>query len=143
LINKPRNCPRSLTQLNRPDRVARHPDAGLRHRSLQHGARAAGRVLLSADNLLHTGTALTLADSTAGWDCLISLPEGAGGFTTIEGKANFIATARAHDVLRCSARLVHAGRGTQVWDADVHRAADDRLVATYRCTQSLLEQTRR
>ena len=43
---------------------------------------------------------------------------GRGGFTTIELKTNFLATAR-EGALRCSARLVHGGGRTQVWDATV------------------------
>jgi len=99
-------------------------------------------LLLHAGGLLHAGTSMTLADSTAGWGCLVSLPAHIGGFTTIEGKTNFIATARSHDVLLCSARLIHNGRSTQVWDAEVLRKSDERLLATYRCTQSLIEQAR-
>lgn len=100
------------------------------------------QLLLAAGNLLHAGTALTLADTTAGWGCMVNLPPDASGFTTIEGKANFLATARAHDILTCVAVLVHPGRSTQVWDAEVRRKGDDRLVATYRCTQSLIAETR-
>jgi len=100
------------------------------------------QLMLAAGNLLHAGTALTLADTTAGWGCLVNLPAGIGGFTTIEGKANFLATARSHDVLTCTAVLLHGGRTTQVWDAEVRRSADDRLVSSYRCTQSLIEQAR-
>jgi len=99
-------------------------------------------LLLAPGTVLHAGTALTLADTTAGWGCQISLPDDARGFTTIEGKANFLTTARAQDVLACEARVVHAGKTTQVWDATVRRIRDDRLVAAYRCTQSLLPQAR-
>ena len=59
------------------------------------------------------------------------------GFTTIELKTNFLATAR-DGALRCSARLVHGGGRTQVWDATVRREDDERVIALFRCTQFLL-----
>jgi len=99
-------------------------------------------LLLGPGSVLDPGTAMSLADTTAGWGCLVSLPDDVGGFTTIEGKANFLATARADDLLVCEARILHEGEMTQVWDAEVRRDADQHLVATYRCTQSLLRRTR-
>jgi acyl-coenzyme A thioesterase PaaI-like protein len=69
--------------------------------------------------------------------CIASLPEGAGGFTTVELKTNFFATAQ-EGALRCRAWLVHGGSRTQVWDAEVSREEDDRVIALFRCTQFLL-----
>ena len=115
--------------------------------SIVHGA-VETRLLLKDEHLapndfLHAGTVITLADTSAGMGCLASLPEGAMGFTTVELKTNFLATAR-EGALRCSARLVHGGSRTQVWDATVTREADERAVALFRCTQFLLhgEDTR-
>ena len=68
---------------------------------------------------------------------MASLPENAVGFTTIELKTNFLATAR-EGALRCKAHLVHGGSRTQVWDASVTREADARVIALFRCTQYLL-----
>ena len=42
------------------------------------------------------------------------------------------------NTLRCVADLVHGGGRTQVWDAQVRREADDRVIALFRCTQFLL-----
>lgn len=98
--------------------------------------------MLHADGLLHAGTVFGLADTTAGWGCLLALPEHAEGFTTVEGKINFIATTTVDDALTCEAWLVHAGRTTQVWDAEVRRARDERTLGLYRCTQALLSQRR-
>ena len=109
--------------------------------SIEHGA-AETRLLLREEHLapndfLHAGTVITLADTSAGMGCLASLPEGAMGFTTVELKTNFLATAR-EGALRCDARLVHGGSRTQVWDATVSREEDERAIALFRCTQFLL-----
>ena len=83
------------------------------------------------------GRSSPLRTRAAGMGCLASLPEDAVGFTTIELKTNFLATAR-EGALRCSARLVHGGERTQVWDATVSREEDERVIALFRCTQYLL-----
>ena len=92
---------------------------------------------LAPNDFLHAGTVITLADTCAGMGCLASLPENAVGFTTIELKTNFLATAR-EGALRCQATIVHGGGRTQVWDATVSREADERVIALFRCTQFLL-----
>ncbi|MGE5087915.1 MAG: PaaI family thioesterase, partial [Candidatus Levyibacteriota bacterium] len=38
----------------------------------------------------------------------------------------------------CTARAVHLGRTTQVWDATVTRKGDERPIALFRCTQMVL-----
>jgi uncharacterized protein (TIGR00369 family) len=109
--------------------------------SIEHGAVETRLVLkpehLAPNDFLHAGTVITLADTSAGMGCLASLPDGAGGFTTIELKTNFLATAR-DGVLRCAAGLIHGGGRTQVWDARVTRESDERVIALFRCTQFLL-----
>jgi uncharacterized protein (TIGR00369 family) len=92
---------------------------------------------LAPNDFLHAGTVITLADTSAGMGCLATLPEGAIGFTTIELKTNFLATAR-EGALRCAAEMVHGGSRTQVWDASVSREDDGRVIALFRCTQYLL-----
>jgi 1,4-dihydroxy-2-naphthoyl-CoA hydrolase len=92
---------------------------------------------LAPNEFLHAGTVITLADSCCGMGCLASLPENAVGFTTIELKTNFLATAR-EGALRCTAEMPHGGGRTQVWDATVSREADERVIALFRCTQFLL-----
>jgi 1,4-dihydroxy-2-naphthoyl-CoA hydrolase len=92
--------------------------------------------LLAPNGYLHAGTVVGLADSACGYGCIASLPEGATGFTTIELKANFIATAR-EGTLGCESCLVHGGRTTQVWDATV-TGEDDKTLALFRCTQLIL-----
>jgi uncharacterized protein (TIGR00369 family) len=80
---------------------------------------------------------VALAASASGFGCLNYLPAGASSFTTAELKANFLGTSREGGVL-CAARLVHGGRTTQVWDAEVTREADGKAIALFRCKQILL-----
>jgi 1,4-dihydroxy-2-naphthoyl-CoA hydrolase len=92
--------------------------------------------LLAPNGYLHAATVVALADSACGYGCIASLPEGASGFTTIELKTNFLATA-LEGTLHCESQLVHDGRTTQVWDATVTHDAGKTL-AVFRCTQLLL-----
>jgi 1,4-dihydroxy-2-naphthoyl-CoA hydrolase len=92
---------------------------------------------LAPNDFLHAATVIAIADSCAGMGCIASLPEDAGGFTTVELKTNFLATAR-EGALRCQAFMAHGGARTQVWDATVRREQDDRVIALFRCTQFLL-----
>ena len=88
---------------------------------------------------LHAASVIALADTSCGYGCMLSLPEGGTGFTTIELKANFLRTAR-DGTISCEARLVHGGRTTQIWDATV-TASDGRQLALFRCTQLVLRGT--
>ena len=113
---------------------------GIEVESIQHGSvrmrLPLREELLAPNGYLHAGTVVGLADSACGYGCIASLPEGASGFTTIELKANFLATVR-EGTLACESRLVHGGRTTQVWDATVTRQ-DGKTLALFRCTQLLL-----
>ncbi|GBD24590.1 Putative esterase [bacterium HR29] len=91
---------------------------------------------LAPNGYLHAATVVALADTCCGYGATISRPEGATGFTTIELKTNFLGTV-LEGVIECTARLVHGGRTTQVWDAEVRDAAG-RTLALFRCTQLLL-----
>jgi 1,4-dihydroxy-2-naphthoyl-CoA hydrolase len=92
--------------------------------------------LLAPNGYLHAGTVVALADSACGYGCIASLPEGATGFTTIELKTNFLATA-LDGTIRVESRLLHGGRTTQVWDAMVSKD-EGKTLALFRCTQLLL-----
>lgn len=92
--------------------------------------------LLAPNGFLHAASVIALADTTCGYGTRILLPDGAHSFTTIELKSNHLGTARDGTVT-CEARNVHAGRTTQVWDAEV-RAGDGKLMALFRCTQAVL-----
>jgi uncharacterized protein (TIGR00369 family) len=92
--------------------------------------------LLAPNGYLHAGTVVGLADSACGYGCIASLPEDATGFTTIELKTNFLATA-LEGTLVVESRRIHGGRTTQVWDAIVSDEGGKTL-ALFRCTQLLL-----
>jgi uncharacterized protein (TIGR00369 family) len=92
---------------------------------------------MAPNGFLHAASVVALADTSCGYGCQVSLPAGATGFTTIELKSNFMGTARAGDVISCRAEMVHGGRSTQVWDADVTDEAGKSL-ALFRCTQMVL-----
>jgi uncharacterized protein (TIGR00369 family) len=91
---------------------------------------------MAPNGYLHAGTVVGLADSACGYGCILGLPEGVTGFTTIELKTNFLRTAR-DGTIECEARLAHGGRTTQIWDATVSDP-DGRQMALFRCTQLLL-----
>jgi 1,4-dihydroxy-2-naphthoyl-CoA hydrolase len=97
--------------------------------------------LMAPNGFLHAGALVTLADTCAGYGCLIHLPEGATGFTTIELKSNHLATAREGTVV-CEARPAHLGKSTQVWDAIVRHRQTDRTLIIFRCTQMILYPNR-
>ncbi|GAA5501641.1 putative esterase PA1618 [Deinococcus xinjiangensis] len=91
--------------------------------------------LLAPNGFLHAAAVIALADTTCGYATRLLLPEGAN-FTTIELKSNHLGTAR-EGTITCEARNVHAGRTTQVWDAEV-RSPQGKVMALFRCTQAVL-----
>ncbi|HSH41382.1 MAG TPA: PaaI family thioesterase [Arenicellales bacterium] len=113
---------------------------GMEFTAVSHGSSSAYIDLqprhLAPNGYLHGGTVAALADTCCGYGCLASLPEGAESFTTIEFKTNFLGTAREGRI-SCEARLMHGGRSTQVWDADVRNEAG-KVIAHFRCTQMIL-----
>jgi 1,4-dihydroxy-2-naphthoyl-CoA hydrolase len=92
---------------------------------------------LAPNQYLHAASVIALADSTCGFATMFNLPEGAGGFTTIELKTNFLGTARNGAIL-CEGTPAHIGRRTQVWDARVWDETSGRNIALFRCTQMIL-----
>jgi uncharacterized protein (TIGR00369 family) len=114
---------------------------GIRVLHAEHGLvraeLAIGEHLLAPNGYLHAGSVVTLADTAAGCGCMVSLPDGAQGFTTVELKSNHLGTA-LEGVLDCEARLVHGGRTTQVWDAVVSHRGSGKKLALFRCTQMVL-----
>ena len=49
---------------------------------------------LAPNTFLHAASVIALADSACGYGCIVSRPEGALNFTTIELKSNFLGTTR-------------------------------------------------
>ncbi len=117
---------------------------GFRVKALEEGLLAAEIVirpeLLAPNGFLHAATVIALADTACGYGCLAHLPDGALNFTTVELKSNFFATA-LDGMIACVATPVHRGRTTQVWDAVVTRAGDQKSIALFRCTQLILWPT--
>lgn len=93
--------------------------------------------LMAPNGFLHAGTVITLADTSCGYGTIAHLPDGATGFTTIETKSNHLGTAR-DGTIEVEARIAHAGRTTQVWDAVVSHRETGRSIALFRCTQFVL-----
>jgi 1,4-dihydroxy-2-naphthoyl-CoA hydrolase len=93
--------------------------------------------LMAPNGYLHAGTVVTLADTSCGYGCYATLPEGASGFTTIELKSNHLGTARDGHI-ECVAKAAHLGKTTQVWDAVVTHRESGKTIALFRCTQMIL-----
>lgn len=102
-----------------------------------HATLAVKPQLMAPNGYLHAGTVVTLADTASGYGCIASLPAGATGFTTIELKSNFLATAR-EGTIDCIAMATHLGRTTQLWDAVITHRETGRTIALFRCTQLLI-----
>jgi len=98
---------------------------------------AVRKEVMAPNGYLHAASVIALADTSCGYGCVASLPEGARGFTTLELKSNFLGTAR-EGAIRCRATPAHLGRTTQVWDAVVTNEADGKTIALFRCTQMVL-----
>jgi len=92
--------------------------------------------LMAPNGFLHAASVIALADTSAGYGCVASLPEGARGFTTIELKSNFLGTA-LDGVIECEAKGLHLGKTTQVWDSIV-TDGKGKTIALFRCTQMVL-----
>jgi 1,4-dihydroxy-2-naphthoyl-CoA hydrolase len=98
---------------------------------------AVSEMHMAPNGFLHAGTVVTLADTCAGYGCVANLPAGATGFTTIELKSNHLGTAREGTIVG-SAKAVHLGKTTQVWDAIVTHRETGKTLALFRCTQMIL-----
>jgi 1,4-dihydroxy-2-naphthoyl-CoA hydrolase len=94
------------------------------------------KALFAPNGYVHAGAIVTLADTACGYGCMLNMPEGGTGFTTIELKTNFLRSA-TEGTITCEARLQHGGRTTQLWDATVS-GPDGRPMALFRCTQLIL-----
>ena len=93
--------------------------------------------LLAPNGFLHAASVIALADTACGYGCMMTLPEGAKSFTTIELKSNFLGTAR-EGVVEAVATITHKGRTTQLWDAEVTHRDTGKRIALFRCTQMIL-----
>ncbi|MGH1486626.1 MAG: PaaI family thioesterase [Cellvibrionaceae bacterium] len=92
---------------------------------------------LAVNGYLHAGAVITLADTAAGSGCMANLPEGASSFTTIELKSNFMSTVK-EGLIYCTAKCIHSGKSTQIWESIVHCAKSKKIMAKFTCTQFIL-----
>ena len=104
--------------------------------------RVVGRFTVRPDLVSHTGyllagAGLTLADLLCAYGVSTAWPDGAKSFTTAEVKCNFVGTALEGDV-EIVATLIHSGRTTQLWDADITSVKSGRRMALFRATQIIL-----
>jgi len=106
-------------------------------RELIESRMAVQKTVMAPNGYLHAASVVALADTSCGYGCVAALPAGAGGFTTIELKANFLGTTRGGAIL-CRATPLHLGRTTQIWDAVVTVEASGARIALFRCTQMVL-----
>jgi uncharacterized protein (TIGR00369 family) len=90
--------------------------------------------LLGQAGYMVGGAVLSIADTLCAYGVSTAWPEGARGFTTVEVTCNFISAIK-HGVGVCTAKLLHSGRTTQIWDAEFAEEATGRLLAAFRCTQ--------
>jgi uncharacterized protein (TIGR00369 family) len=130
----------TLAQLNEAGRGLLPGHLGIEVDSIDAGVARARMELrdhhLAPNGYLHAAAVIGLADTACGYGCILNLPEGGTGFTTIELKTNFLRTAR-EGTITCEATMLHGGRTTQLWDATV-RDPDGRAMALFRCTQLVL-----
>jgi 1,4-dihydroxy-2-naphthoyl-CoA hydrolase len=131
----------SVEGLNRSNKGKLPEHLGLDITEVEPG-RVVGRFDVRPDLVAHTGyllagAVLSVADILCAYGVSTVWPEGANGFTTVEVKCNFMGTLRDGAGV-CTAKLLHGGRTTQVWDAEFADEATGRLLAVFRCTQIIL-----
>jgi 1,4-dihydroxy-2-naphthoyl-CoA hydrolase len=96
-------------------------------------------VLIAGTGYLWAPVVMAIADALCAFGVRRHWPDGASSFTTIECKANFLSSAREGEVVTGTAQPLHLGRSTQVWDASITNESTGRLMASYRCTQLILQ----
>lgn len=93
--------------------------------------------LIAGTGYLFAPVVVALADTACAVGCGLNLPPDAS-FTTVELKTNFLSSARVGETVGCTARPVHLGRRTQVWDAEVVNDSTGRPMGLFRCTQMIV-----
>ncbi|HEX4181220.1 MAG TPA: PaaI family thioesterase [Caulobacteraceae bacterium] len=131
----------SVERLNQANEGKLPGHLGLEVTEVEAG-RVVGRFEVRPDLVAHTGyllagTVLGIADILCAYGVSTAWPEGANGFTTVEVKCNFMGTLTQGSGV-VTAKLLHGGRTTQVWDAEFTDEATGRLLAVFRCTQIIL-----
>jgi 1,4-dihydroxy-2-naphthoyl-CoA hydrolase len=93
--------------------------------------------LCTAGGIMHGGAIMAFADALGAIGAVMTLPEGAGGTTTIESKTNFLGAAPEGTTVTGTATPVSIGRRLSVWQTRIERA-DGKAVALVTQTQLVL-----
>jgi 1,4-dihydroxy-2-naphthoyl-CoA hydrolase len=93
--------------------------------------------LCTAGGILHGGAIMAFADALGAIGAFLTLPEGAGGTTTIESKTNFLGAAPEGVLVTGVATPVSLGRRLSVWQTRLTRE-DGKAVALVTQTQLVL-----
>ena len=75
--------------------------------------------LCTAGGILHGGAIMAFADALGAIGAFATLPEGAGGTTTIESKTNFIGAAKLGTTITGRATPLSTGRRISVWQTEI------------------------
>ena len=88
--------------------------------------------------LLHGGVYALIAESAASiGGALTAIPAG-GGAVGMSNNTAFLKPFKGEGRLTSTARRIHGGRTTQVWDATITAETTGKLMALFRCTQIIL-----
>lgn len=93
--------------------------------------------LIAGTGFLFAPVVVGMADILCAGGIGYHLPAGSS-FTTVEIKTNFLSSAREGERVTGRAWPMHAGRTTQVWDAEITNASTGKLMALFRNTQLVL-----
>jgi 1,4-dihydroxy-2-naphthoyl-CoA hydrolase len=101
-----------------------------------------GRLMVRPDlcttgGILHGGAMMAFAGSLGAIGAFMSLPEGAGGTTTIESKTNFLGAAPENSVVLGTTTPVKLGKKLSVWQTRID-SEDGKAVALITQTQLVL-----
>lgn len=93
-----------------------------------------GRLVINENHLqpygvIHGGVYCTFIETLASAGAALwAMEQGMGGAVGLTNKTDFIRATR-NGVLRGRAKPIHRGRTQQLWQVDITREADDKLVA--------------
>lgn len=93
--------------------------------------------LCTSGGILHGGAIMAFADALGAVGAFATLPDGAGGTTTVESKTNFLAAAKAGTTVTGKAKPLSTGRRISVWQTEISRE-DGKRVAVITQTQLVL-----
>jgi uncharacterized protein (TIGR00369 family) len=93
--------------------------------------------LCTSGGIMHGGAIMAFADALGAVGAVASLPEGAGGTTTIESKTNFLGAAPVGSMVKGRSVPLKTGRRMSVWQTMIE-TAEGKPVAVVIQTQLVL-----